>query len=269
MAEAFFVPDGDRFVPTEWTRGPWDPNAQHAGPAAALAGRVFERLDPGPQLQVARFTFEVLRPIPVEPLAVEAAAVRSGRRVQFCLASLVSGGEEIARASAWRIRPGPENLPVPPAEPAPHPGPEGLASSPIFDPWGGPSYFSAMDWRVAAGAWGALGPAAVWMGMRVALVEGEEPSALSRVLTAADSANGISNVLPWDRFVFINTELTVHLSRLPRGEWVCIDATSRVEPNGVGVAESVLWDGEGRIGSGAQTLLAYGRGGRTSRRRAG
>jgi len=32
MAEAFFLRDGNSFVPTELTRGPWDPKAQHGGP---------------------------------------------------------------------------------------------------------------------------------------------------------------------------------------------------------------------------------------------
>ncbi len=38
MPDAFFEPSGDGFVPTELTRGPWDPDAQHAGPPAALLG---------------------------------------------------------------------------------------------------------------------------------------------------------------------------------------------------------------------------------------
>jgi hypothetical protein len=66
VTEAFYLPDGeDRFVPTEWTRGPWSPNAQHAGPPAALAAREFERLNAGGEWHVARFTFEVLRPVPL------------------------------------------------------------------------------------------------------------------------------------------------------------------------------------------------------------
>lgn len=33
---AFYVPRGDGFESTELTRGSWDPDAQHAGPPAAL-----------------------------------------------------------------------------------------------------------------------------------------------------------------------------------------------------------------------------------------
>ena len=56
-------------------------------------------------------------------------------------------------------------------------------------------------------------------------------------------------------YLFINTELTVHLFRLPVGEWVCLDAVSRIDPSGVGVAESILWDEVGRLGRGNQALL--------------
>jgi hypothetical protein len=119
----------------------------------------------------------------------------------------------------------------------------------------GDSYFGAIEWRFAGGAFFDPGPAAAWMRMRVPLVEGEDISPLSRVLVVADSGNGISGVLPLSEYLFINTDLTVHLLRMPVGEWVCLDATTRVEPHGIGLAESLLWDEVGRLGSGSQSLL--------------
>ena len=61
--------------------------------------------------------------------------------------------------------------------------------------------------------------------------------------------------LDYRRFLFINTELTVHLVREPAGEWVCLDAVTRPGTRGVGLTESVLWDESGRLGRAAQTLL--------------
>ncbi|MGH2724486.1 MAG: hypothetical protein ACRDI0_09530 [Actinomycetota bacterium] len=87
-------------------------------------------------------------------------------------------------------------------------------------------------------------------------VVAEEPiSPLDRVLTVADSGNGISWVVDPSTHLFVNTDLTVHLARLPVGEWVCLDARTRVGPSGIGVAESVLWDDRGRFGRAAQSLL--------------
>ena len=62
--------------------------------------------------------------------------------------------------------------------------------------------------------------------------------------------------------MFINTDLTVHLHRMPAGEWVCLDAVDAPEPHGVGMTDTALWDERGRIGRAAQTLLVRSRDGR-------
>jgi hypothetical protein len=47
----------------------------------------------------------------------------------------------------------------------------------------------------------------------------------------------------------------VHLHRLPAAEWVCLDATTLAEPNGIGLADSALHDEHGPLGRALQTLL--------------
>jgi hypothetical protein len=93
------------------------------------------------------------------------------------------------------------------------------------------------------------------MRMKGQLVEGENPSPLTRVLVAADSGNGVSMELPLRTHLFINTELTVHLFREPAGQWVCLDARTRVGSQGVGLAAAALYDTGGRIGAAHQSLL--------------
>jgi hypothetical protein len=163
--------------------------------------------------------------------------------------------EEIARASAWRIRPaeGPAREVDP--EAPPFPSPDRSPPAPPWTPEWGLSYFTALEWRLARGALVEAGPAAVWMRLLRPVVAGEPLSPLDRTLAVADSGNGISWVVDMETHLFVNTELTVHLARLPEGEWVCLDARTRVGPAGIGIAESVLWDQRGRIGSGAQSLL--------------
>lgn len=70
MPDALFLTDGHHFIPQLFTRGPWDPNAQHAGPAAALMGRAIESLDGGEAFAITRFTMEVLHSLPLRPLTV-------------------------------------------------------------------------------------------------------------------------------------------------------------------------------------------------------
>jgi hypothetical protein len=247
---AFFERDGDRYVPSELTRGPWDPGAQHAGPPSALLGRAVE----APGARVGRITIEILRPIPIAPLAVSSRVVRPGRNVELVAAELATaGGTWVAIASAWRLRAEPSE-PVPPDD-EPPPGPDAGSERPFFPTGVQVGYHTAMEVRFVAGAFTEPGPARVWMRMRGPLVAGEEPSPLTRVLVAADSGNGVSATLDYRRFLFVNTDLTVHLFREPHGEWVHLDAVTRVGPDGVGLAETALADVRGRIGRAAQTLL--------------
>jgi hypothetical protein len=257
--DAFYLTDGERFLPTPLTRGPWSADAQHAGPPAALLGRALERLEPTGRMRVARFTMEILRSIPLVPVRVDARVVRPGGRVQHATASLVAvtedGDREVARAAAWLLRIGADPVAEAGLELSEPDGPADAAETPIYRlPWT-PNYFDAMEWRFVRGGVAESGPAAAWVRMRGALVGGEAPSPLTRLLVAADSGNGISAVLPFDRSLFINLDLSIHLARLPDGPWLRLDATTRIDPGGIGFTETVLSDERGRVGVGAQCLL--------------
>src|SRR5688500_6700451 len=104
MPEAFYERDGDRYLATELTRGPWDEHSQHAGPPAAMLGREIERLSDGAEFEIGRLTFEILRAAPIAALRVEASIVRPGRRVQLVEASLSDEEGAVIRARGWRIR---------------------------------------------------------------------------------------------------------------------------------------------------------------------
>jgi hypothetical protein len=255
MAEAFYERTGDGFLATELTRGPWDPGAQHAGPPSALLGRAIEGLPGAEEFQVGRITFEILKSVPIGPLRVEAEVVRPGRRVQMVEASLAGEDGVLVRARGWRLRTGSIELPDAVSEPPAPLGPEQGSEPEFFATGDSVGYHTAMEWRSISGAFREPGPATVWMRMRHPLVSGEEPSPLQRTLIAADVGNGISAVLSWRTHVFINVDLSVHLERMPRGEWVCVDATTLPQASGIGTAESVLSDTDGRIGRAAQTLL--------------
>jgi len=252
---SFYLPDGSRYVATELTRGPWDPDSQHAGPPCALLGRELDRAGGIEGARLARATFEILRPVPIAPLTVSAAVVRPGRSIELVEGALSHEGTEILRARAWRIRVSEVGLgPQPPAD-EPSPGP-GTAEARDFFPTGHETgYHSAMEVRFLSGAYLEPGPARAWMRMRVALIEGEEPSPLDRVLVAADSGNGVSAPLDYRRYLFINADLSVALRRMPEGEWVLLDATSYAGRDGIGLSDTLLGDARGPIGRATQSLL--------------
>lgn len=209
-------------------------------------------------------TFEILRPVPITRLRTEAEVVRPGRSVELLAATLADDEGPILRASAWRIAARPLDLPdglasTSPESPARRtgelPGPSDGTTEDFFPTGEAVGYHTAMDYRFVAGRFLEPGPATVWMRMRHPLVEGEDPTPLQRVLIAADSGNGVSATLDWARYVFINVDLSVHLHRLPVGEWVCLDAVTVPEENGIGLADTALHDELGPIGRAEQSLL--------------
>jgi hypothetical protein len=255
VADAFYEPDGEGYRATELTRGPWDPGSQHAGPPAALIAHAIEGLEDAADFQVGRITFEILGAVPIGHLRPSARIARPGRRVQLIEATLEADGTEVMRAHAWRLRTAPVDIPEELLQRDVPPGPE-LGRHREFFPTGHDvGYHSAMEYRFLQGAYLEPGPATVWMRMRHPLVEGVETTPLQRILTAADSGNGVSATLDYREYLFINVDLTVHLERMPAGEWVGLDAITLPQPNGVGTADTILFDETGRFGRALQTLL--------------
>jgi hypothetical protein len=264
MSESIFIAEGGRFVPTEQARGPWDPRALHGGAPAALITAAFERIEPGAELRIGRLSFELLRPIPMAPLTLATSIVRPGRRVQELAAELRAGDELIARAGALRVQPvaddaageaasgnGEREIP-PPASGEP-------VRFALDESSNEPSFAaSAMEMRWLDDA-RVLGPGRVWMRLRHPLLPGEQLTPLARLAATADFCNGVSAALPFERFVFINADLTIHLRRLPQGEWVGLDARTQMHAGGPALAEGVLHDEHGPLGRAFQTLVVQAR----------
>jgi hypothetical protein len=251
--DAYFVPDGDRFIATEHTRGPWSKGHQHGGPPAALLARAFEHLVAPAGMAVVRTTVELLSPVPIAALEVTASISRAGRKVQRLDGTLASGGRVVCRATALATRVTDLTLasPVRSLELA---GP--TDSAPFVFPFfrGGLEYAAAVETRLARGVWGE-GSAALWIRTRIPLLPGEAPSPLQRTLIAADSGNGVAIVLDRGSWTFVNADLTVALHRMPAGEWVCVDAHTTAEPSGIGLTQTRLLDEHGPIGVALQSLV--------------
>jgi hypothetical protein len=256
----FFAADGERFVPSVSARGPWSPRHQHGGPPAALLARAFAG-QAGAGGQIARLTFDFLRPVPLAPLIAATRVVRAGAKVQRLAGSLLTeDGATVIEATCLVMRVAADRVtvltetrvpPVPPAESTPF-------ELPIMT--GDEGYHRAMEWRLAKGTLGR-GPTAVWLRPRVPLVAGETPTPLECLVTAADSASGVAVVVDPRTTTFVNGDLTIALHRAPTGEWTCLDAATTGEPYGIGLARARLWDAAGLVGRSLQTLLLEPRAG--------
>jgi acyl-coenzyme A thioesterase PaaI-like protein len=251
--------------------GPWSDDAMHGGPPSALLVRACEQAAgiavapwagddaTGPEPVALRASVDFFGPVPYAPVEVTARVVRPGRRITLAEAMLSSGGREVLHARVWLVRrPAPDAPPTPelPRDDPPHPAPDDCP--PTLQRWQFP-YSRALEWRVVSGDPEAPGDAAVWARQRFPLVHGEDPSGLQRAILVADSGNGISAALDWDRWIFVNVDLDVHLARPFAGPWVLLDAGTRYTSAGSALATSQLRDRHGVVGAGAQTLVVVPR----------
>jgi hypothetical protein len=263
MLDALFTRlAADQVLPGPLARGPWSPDALHGGPVAALLAVAAEPLLE--DLHPARVTVELLRPVPVAPLRCSATITRPGRKVRLVVAEIATeDGALVASSTFLGIRRAEVPAsPAPPVEPPPPPSatapaPRGTISVAHDDD---AFHNAGVEHRFVRGAFEVEGPATDWIRLAVPVLAGQPTSPLQRVLGAADFGNGVSRMASFEDLLFINPDLTVHLHRLPVGEWVCLEAASVYEGHGVGLAQSALWDEEGLLGRSLQSLLLEARG---------
>jgi hypothetical protein len=273
VADALFTHDGVHYTPTDFSRGPWTPDALHGGPVAALVALAAERCDSAGPMYSSRLTVELLRPVPVAPLAVEAVVSRPGRKVQLIDVTVrtAAEGDDVAWGRLLRIRAVPAGDPSVARVPAPlevratdepqPPGPgqgEPVRQPPRASERGGTYrafHSEGAELRFVRGAFDRLGPSTVWIKLAVPVVDGEDPTPMQRAAAAADFTNGVSTELPFGQFLFINPDLTVALDRPPEGQWIGLEARTAIGAPGTGVAQSLLWDELGPVGRSVQSLV--------------
>ncbi|MEX2423843.1 MAG: thioesterase family protein [Acidimicrobiia bacterium] len=255
MTDAYFTTDdGVWFRGTGYVRGPWDVNACHAGPPTGLMARALERLVSDKLL--TRMSVEIARPIPMGGFRVETEYRKEGRAVTLTTARILDDERVYAAAQAMHLREidlDTKSAPfdVPDFEAA-VPGP-----FPITDTLHGEQAFpSSIEVRYDPSASiGEGGFTIMWVRNRVPLLEDEEPSGFQRLCPLADSGNGISYNEYLDRVLFVNPDLLLSVHRHPEGEWVGARSVSHWGNNGIGIADSELFDRTGPVGRATQNLL--------------
>lgn len=251
--------DGDRqlFESTECTGSNWDSRIQHGSPPLALLTRAIEDIA-SPGLRVGRLTLDILGAIPVAPVAVRAWVSRPGSRICMVTSEMTAAGPDgsqraVARVSAWLLA-------VTDTSDAALDRFAPLTQVPDTGhrhAWQDrPGYLETVTWVPQPDDAGA---AVVWMRPLVGLIDDEPTTALQRLAMVVDSANGVGAALNPEEFMFMNTDTTVHLHRLPRGSDFALRARGSIGPDGIGVTSAELFDQHGYIGTSAQTLLVQRR----------
>jgi acyl-CoA thioesterase len=257
MADALFVPDGDAYVPTEATLGPWGGGLLHGGAVSALAVTVLEAAG-DPAYNSLRFSADFVRALPQVPLHWSVRELRKGRRLEVLECDIEADGRLVARCSLMRVRPEPVTIPEggPVAfDDPPEDSPESFHPAPRFP---GRTFFAGLGIELRVSKPGVFGGGLGWFRLMLPVVTGHEASPMVRAVAAADFGNGISGFQggPVEmQLAFPNADLVVHLARPPEGEWIRLQSVSSWQPDGYGLTRSQLADTRGLVGAAEQSLV--------------
>ena len=242
---AIFVPEGSCYRATEHAGGPWSKDMLQGSATTALMAREVEQLAVKSALAVRRLTFDLWRPASLHPFELRSKLLRDGRKAKTLQVQLMDGDVEIGRCTALLAASSGESPADPFAKPvASDAGPETGAPPPAFaQKWS--RYFQNVSVRLIEGALEKPGPAAAWMRLDAALVEGETNTPLLQAVQAADFASGVAQIVDMRQWTFINPEISLYFFREPQGEWILVRAATRVGERGAGLTMATLSDRQG------------------------
>lgn len=254
LAEVF---ESDESVLSGW--GP----IQHGGPVNAILTRSMENCQPRPNTRLTRITIDILGAVPIADIRVHSRIARPGRRIELVESVLEArdeNGDWLAAAigSAWRlvthetegvVHLADRTLALPAEDEAPHLK-FTLASGAEI-----PGFVHTFDWRIMDHPASEGEHSVAWGNFRPDVVKGEAATEIQRVAAISDTANGVGARLDPTKYIFMNTESTIHLFQQPRGPWYGLEAETSVGADGVGMSSAVIHDQFGPIGRVTQSLL--------------
>ncbi|MDT5019470.1 MAG: hypothetical protein QOD39_5630, partial [Mycobacterium sp.] len=249
---------GEKFKATDLVRSTWSAAIQHGAPPSALLVRALERCEARDDTRLSRVLIDLLGAVPADgDLWVRSRIERSGNQIELVSAEMLAQGRDgeprpVARATGWRLKTIDTtemvHAPAPPLRPVVE-----AKSRDLKKDWDR-NYVHSLDWRWLTKPM-AEGPGESWIRPEVDLVTGEATTPLERLFAVADCANGIGTKLDIRKWTFMNTDLVVHVHRIPEGEWTGIRAETSYGPDGIGTTIGSLFDEHGAIGAIQQSVL--------------
>ncbi|OBK22179.1 thioesterase [Mycobacterium asiaticum] len=252
-------PVGEKVRATDLARGTWSAAIQHGGPVSALLTRALERCEQRDDTRLSRVVIDLLGPVPADgDLWVRSRLERGGKQIELVSAEVLAPGPDgaprpVARASGWRLLQL-DTQSVAHA-PTPLPGPRAEAHERAIKArtWDR-NYVHSLEWLWLTEPL-TPGPGESWIKPIADLVAGETMTPLERLFAVADCANGIGSKLDISKYTFLNTDLAVHVFRIPQGDWIGIRAETSYGPDGIGTTIGTLFDEQSAVGAIQQSVL--------------
>lgn len=236
-------------------QGPF--GGMHGGAVAALCVGEMEKMAAARGLgALVSAHLYLLRPLPLDGISSKVTPVREGGRVAVFENELWAGGKLQAKASACFQQP----LEI---KGLPH-APE----SPVFEPetfpgWERPAFFKStvkgpgfLDLCDIRDTRHADGTRAKWFRLKRPFHDGATP--FSAAMAVADVSTLFtvtdSGTRP-DAGGWPNADLSLHLSRVPKGEWIGTAQRGAWHGDGRGLTEAEIFDAYGWIGRSCQSAV--------------
>jgi len=256
---AVYQVDGSVATPTGHAGGPWSPSIQHGAALAGLVAWAAERIEIASPMHVVRLSIEFLRPAPIRPLEIKTEVERAGRKAHIASISLISEGHELVRARVLRMRSAqlgfPADLSTTPLDLS---GPDLAYEDPEISGNANP-FFSGVSMRFVKDFERRPGAGAVWLRANRSLIQDAPTSPLMRAAIAADFTSGPSAVLDFNSWSYVNSDLSIFLTRPPVDDWILLNAETWLGDHGTAIAASRLADVHGYFGRVTQSCLIESR----------
>lgn len=250
-SRALFRRDGNHVVPLPMASGPWMAGALSGSAVGPLVAALLESVSMPAPMAFARLSIEFLRPVPMAPLEPVVSVVREGRKQQVLRLELRADGKEVIHATAVRLRL--DGSVATASSARVFQPPPGLR----FDPrvGGDNGFMELLDSAVLRHNDFGPGISEAWLRYRGEVLEGEAVTPFVRAAMFADFGNGLAPIVDPAHFMYMNADITLHLARMPRGDWMHLQARTVDGGAGVAMVGVELADAEGHVGWAHQSLL--------------
>lgn len=243
------------YKPTLHAQGAWNEHEQHMAPATGILVRELELFAPQPNLRIARIGLDILGLIPLQEFTITTRCIRPGRTIELIEAVMSSGGRDCIIARAWRLLTQDTSEIAGLEDSVATSHPDNLPGWEEMKGWPG-GFIESI--KLASDPDRRPGKGLVWLTTELDIVQGEATSDLVRIMGLVDTANGVvprkglkMSEMQW---AFPNTDLQIHMHRLPQGKWLGIEVVQQYGEDGVGLTSAILHDLQGPFGRSEQIL---------------
>lgn len=246
----FFEERDGAFIPTSIAGSPWGAGQLNGVAVGALLAHTMLQAHPPQDMNIARFTLDILGRAPMAPATASWRVLRQGRRQAVLEGRLAVDGVDVARASALFVRRADEGAPATVFAP-PSPLPEEAQDAALMMP-----LKTGLESRILQrGAAGTDQPQGrVWVRPITSAVAGAPIDPVVAAVIASDFGGGASSGIDRTAWTSPNIDIAAHFVRPPRDAWILVEAQTLLPGNGSALVETQLSDRFGLFGQAHQIL---------------